>query len=189
MSTGEVDTPTTDSNPYTSPTDQDGHPLTWDGNDGRILGLVHELGLHTVRKAILQTFIKKRVRVLSNGLVVAEAVSVVPFVMGTNAEPDRTLDTMCPPGPARYAEVNAWRATPAGGNEVPLTPITAMPTGASDIVRINSMAIDEDDGKRFSSRSLARRSTPPPSLRRRAAVGTSTCSRCALAPTPPPSPT
>ena len=138
MSTGAVDTPTTDYNPYTSPTDQDGHPLSWDGNDGRILGLVHELGLHTVRHAILQTFIKKRARVLSNGLMVAESIPVVPLVMGTVAEPDRTLDTMCPPGPERFAEVNAWRATPAGGGEAPLVPITAMPATAADIIRISA---------------------------------------------------
>ena len=49
------------------PSDMEGIPLSWDGNDAKILGLIHETGKYLTQKGLLQPYIKHRAVPLSNG--------------------------------------------------------------------------------------------------------------------------
>lgn len=99
----------------------------------------------------LHSYIQQRVKLLSNGKIAADAISSVPYILGTVPEPERTLATMCPPAAERIAAVNAWRATTAGGNQPPTPAITTMPPGASDSVIINRLATNDEGGKLLGS--------------------------------------
>ena len=92
------------------PLDITENPMKWDGNNARILGLLHETWLYYERNGLFDAFIQKRAKVLSNGKICCETVNHVPFVMGVIKEEDRTLANMCPPGDERIAQVNAYRA-------------------------------------------------------------------------------
>ena len=49
------------------PTDTDGHPLNWDGNPAKILGLLDETGKHYTRNGLFAELIRNRAVPLSNG--------------------------------------------------------------------------------------------------------------------------
>ena len=110
MSFDGPDSTPSDSTDISVPVDITDQPLKWDGNDARILGLLKETWEHLERNGHLVTHIQKRARVLSNGKLAVDHISSVPFLMGLEDEPERTLTSMCPPAPLRIASVNAWRA-------------------------------------------------------------------------------
>ena len=49
------------------PSDQEGEPLTWDGNCGKILGLLDECRKHYEREGIFLPYIEHQAVLLSNG--------------------------------------------------------------------------------------------------------------------------
>ena len=108
--TDTTDTVTIDT---TVPTDEAGQPLIWDGNPARVLGLLHESSEYFERMGQHQPAITMRAALLSNGRLAVESVSVVPFILGTLTEPDRSLLDIAPPPTERIAEYNAAR-TAAG---------------------------------------------------------------------------
>ena len=87
------DRTTTSSNPEVlDPVDSAKEPLVWeDGNMARILGLLFELWQFMERHGILQTYVKKYSRVLSNGKSVSTDLSVAPLVLGLVQEPNCSL--------------------------------------------------------------------------------------------------
>ena len=79
------------------PTDSEGHPLSWDGNVAKILGLMDEVNLHYERNGLFSELIANRAVVLSNGKTAIEHLHSVPFIQGDIIDPTtRTLRTACP---------------------------------------------------------------------------------------------
>jgi len=132
------------------PLDITKNPMKWDGNNARILGLLHETWLYYERNGLFDAFIQKRAKVLSNGKICCETVNHVPFVMGVIKEEDRTLANMCPPGDERIAQVNAYRAalTPP---ESPVHAITTMPAAHAGDVIVQPLVIKAEGGKLLGS--------------------------------------
>lgn len=126
------------------PTDEAGQPLIWDGNDARNIGLLNETSTFLELNGLHQACIQQRAKLLSNGKLAVESISVVPFILGTITEAPRSLLTLAPPPAERIIEVNAARAA---AQLSPYVPITAMPTGASDTVIVQPLHVKSDCGK------------------------------------------
>ena len=82
----------------TVPTDEANQPIIWDGNPARIPGLLFETSEFFLRSGQHQPHITMRAALLSNGKLAVESVSVVPFILGTLTEPERSLLNMAPDG-------------------------------------------------------------------------------------------
>ena len=107
--TDTTDTVTIDT---TVPTDEAGQPLIWDGNPARVLGLLHECSEYFLRMGQHQPAITMRAALLSNGKLAVESVTIVPFILGTLTEPDRSLLNMAPPPNERILEYSTTRRAP-----------------------------------------------------------------------------
>lgn len=94
---------------HSQPLGPDKEPLSWDGNYARVLGLLHYLWIHLERYTMHIPYITKRTAMV-RGRLAAEAANIVPLVLGTAEEPERTLLNICPPPAERIKQVNDWRA-------------------------------------------------------------------------------
>ena len=65
------------------PTDSEGEPLSWDGNNAKILGLLQACGKHYKKVGILQPFFAHRSVLLSNGKIAVPSKASIPFLDGT----------------------------------------------------------------------------------------------------------
>ena len=107
------------------------------------------------RKGLLRLYVTKYTRVLSNGKSISRNVSIAPLVLNLVREPAYSLVDQCPREPAaRIARLNAWRATPAGGNLAPYVPPAREPGGSSSTNLLRG--IWTGPSERFSRLSLDR---------------------------------
>ena len=92
-------------------TDQEGEALTWDGNNAKIPGLLHECGKYYVRKGLFQPLFAHRAVVLSNGNNAITDIKTSVFITGQVDDPqERSFENVCPEISARVADVDADRA-------------------------------------------------------------------------------
>ena len=93
------------------PTDSDGHPLNWDGNPAKILGLLDETGKHYTRNGLFAELISDRAVSLSNGKTALEHLHSIPFVLCDITDTKtRTLSEPCPDIATRKKEIDDHRA-------------------------------------------------------------------------------
>ena len=64
------------------PTDLDGDPLIWDGNNAKILGLLDACDKHYIRKGQFQPYFQHRAVLLSNGKIAVPSKATILFIMG-----------------------------------------------------------------------------------------------------------
>ena len=92
------------------PTDSDGHPLNWDGNPAKILGLLDETGKHYTRNGLFAELISDRAVSLSNGKTALEHLHSIPFVLCDITDTKtRTLSEPCPDIATRKKEIDDHR--------------------------------------------------------------------------------
>ena len=129
------------------PVSSDKTPLSWDGNDATLLGLLHEVGRHYRNKGLFQTLLRDRAVALSNGRLAVEDPNAVYFVSGAISE-TRSFDDPCPPTVDRISEHNAEVAagTRSGTAKTVLTAhVTAIPDEHKTSIIIAKHAVEKED--------------------------------------------
>ena len=106
-----LDDDTTNTIDINVPTDTEGHPLNWDGNPAKILGLLDETSKHYTRNGLFAELISDRAVSLSNGKIALEHLHSKPYIMGDITDTiTRTLTGPCPDIDTRKKETDAYRA-------------------------------------------------------------------------------
>ena len=125
------------------PVSSDKTPLSWDGNDATLLGLLHEVGRHYRNKGLFQTLLRDRAVALSNGRLAVEDPNAVYFVSGAISE-TRSFDDPCPPTVDRITEHNAEVAagTRTGSAK---TVLTAIPDEHKTSIILAKHAVEKED--------------------------------------------
>ena len=82
-----------------TPVTIDGTVIQWDGNPGRLDGVLHELSQYYARTGAHAALLENGAIALSNGKLAVESVSVVPFKVHsghTDRRPEPSLLNMAP---------------------------------------------------------------------------------------------
>ena len=94
-------------NPFI-PSDTDGNPIKWDGNDASIEGILYEIKSAYERGNLFQPLFKHRATLLSSGKLAVDSVISAGFVTGLLTDPyKRDFDSPAPPSPSRYDDYEA----------------------------------------------------------------------------------
>ena len=144
-----LDDDTTNTIDINVPTDTaEGHPLNWDGNPAKILGLLDETSKHYTRNGLFAELISDRAVSLSNGKIALEHLHSKPYIMGDITDTiTRTLTGPCPDIDTRNKETDAYRAL----NNLQAI-VWASIKAESDII-VNPGTVKKENGKLL--RSLA----------------------------------
>ena len=64
------------------PTDVDGDLIDWDGNDGHLNGVLHEVGKYYQRKTLFKPLFENRAVVVKGGKLAVDSVQAYKFIAG-----------------------------------------------------------------------------------------------------------
>ena len=135
------------------PVSSDKAPLSWNGNDAVILGLLYEVSRYYRNKGLFQMLFQHRAVVLSNGRLAIEDINSVPFVTGAASDP-KSFDDLCPPTPDRVSDYNADidLGTRAGTK---LKPLASIPDEHKGTLVLAKHSVDQEDARLLHSLSYA----------------------------------
>ena len=69
------------------PTDVDGDLIDWDGNDGHLNGVLHEVGKYYQRKTLFKPLFENRAVVVKGGKLAVDSVQAYKFIAGLDNDP------------------------------------------------------------------------------------------------------
>ena len=129
------------------PADVDGDLIEWDGNDGHLNGILHEVGKYYERKTLFKPLFENRAVVVKGGKLAVDSIQAYKFIAGLDNDP-RSYDDPCPPTAKRITEYSARRTASA---KPVFDPITKEPDSFSSGYIVSKYSVENELGRLLTS--------------------------------------